>query len=429
MTLDPSGFLPKGLYRFHQMVVTEAEGCRLKDEEGNDYLDLTSALGVLPLGYGHPRVLKAITTQAARLLHMCVHVAPHMLYLELAERLQSLILPRTEKKVMLCNSGAEAVENAVKIARYVTGRRAVVAFDGCYHGRTLLCTTLNGRARPYRVGYSPLATDIYHVPYAYCFRCPVGREPSSCSSACIESLDNFFLYRMPPTEVAAVILEPVQGEGGVILPPQEFIKAVHSRCTENGIIFIADEIQTGMGRTGEWLALDRLPIEPDLVLLGKAFGGGLPLSAVMGRAELMDSCPSSSMGSTFGGNPLACAASLETIKVIEEENFLQRVSQMGEVIGRRLQRWKGTFPFVGDVRGEGAMWGIEIVKERGHKRPDPALARRVTALCRQRGVVLVRGGLYGNVVRLLPSFNITWKELQEGLSSIEDALKECLSQP
>ena len=416
--------LPRGLYTFHTMVAREGRGSRIVSEEGREFLDLTSGLGVLHLGHGHPALLDAMEGQIHALSHMCSHVMLHRPYLDLAKRLNQIVPIPDPCKTFLCNSGAEAVENAVKIARYATGRRTILAFYGGYHGRTLLCTTLTSRARPYRKGFAPLAPDVRHIPYAYCYRCPCASERNSCSLRCLEEMERFFFMECPAEEVAAVVVEPIQGEGGVVDPPEEFLTGLERVCRRHGILIIADEIQTALGRTGTFFGVERSGMEPDLVVLGKALGGGLPLAAVTGRAEIMDAVHGSGLGSTFGGNPVACAAALKLLDVLAQEGLPDRAKETGDHIRGRAERWKDQIPLVGEVRGRGAMIGIELVLGPQTKEPAKTETRRVVRRCLERGVVLLSGGLHRNVIRLLPALNILWEDLDQGLNTLEACLKE-----
>jgi 4-aminobutyrate aminotransferase/(S)-3-amino-2-methylpropionate transaminase len=423
-TTDPpfGEHLPRGLYTFHPIVVREGRGSRVLDEGGREFLDLTSGLGVLHVGHNHPALLEAMEGQLHALLHMCSHVMLHRPYLDLAQRLNGFVPVPDPCKTFLCNSGAEAVENAVKIARYATGRRTVVAFHGGYHGRTLLCTSLTSRSKPYRKGFAPLAPEVRHIPYAYCYRCAWKFDRPACPLRCLEEMERLFFMECPAEEVAAVVVEPIQGEGGVVDPPDGFLIGLQRICRKNGILLIADEIQTGLGRTGRPLAVQHSGMEPDLVVLGKALGGGLPLAAVTGRAEVMDSVHRSGLGSTFGGNPVACAAALRLLDILEKEELSARAQEIEERI--RAREWQDRYPFIGDVRGRGAMLGIELVKDPATREPAVSETRKAVRRAFEKGVLLISGGLYRNVIRLLPALNIPWEELDKGLDVLEASLNE-----
>lgn len=430
MANDPisAEVLPKGLYTFHPGLVAEARGCRLLCKDGREFLDLTSGLGVLALGHGDSRLMDAMARQMEQLVHQCAHVMLHGPYVELARLLCQMAPLNGQAKAFLCNSGAEAVEWAVKVARCATGRSAIVAFDGGYHGRTLLAATLTSRAKPYRKGYGSLAPDIHHVPYPYCYRCQWSKSRVACSMECLGAIERFFLLERAPEEVAAILVEPVQGEGGVVIPPHGFLGALAGLCEKHGILLVADEVQTGLGRTGRTFALEHEGIRPDIMVLGKALGGGLPLAAVLGRAELMDSVPPSGFGSTFGGNPLACASGIRLMELLRDGGPQARATQIQETFTQRGSSWMERIHCVGEVRARGAMLGLELVREPEGREPAPALAREVVRRCRENGVLILSGGLHRNVIRLLPPLVISQEELEKGLEVLEQVLRE-VAQP
>ncbi len=418
------GHFPRGLYTYHPVVVSRARGSRVWDEQGRALLDLTSGLGVLHLGHCHPLLQEAMVGQIRELVHVCSHVMHSRPSLDLARRLNALVPISGPCRTFFCNSGAEAVENAVKIARYATGRRAVLAFHGGYHGRTSLCSTLTGRASPYRKGFAPLASEVFHVPYPYCYRCPWGLSQPGCGLRCLQALDRLFLAECPAEEVAAVILEPVQGEGGVVVPPDGFMVRLHDLCREKGILIVADEVQTGLARTGVPFAMQHFGVEPDLIVLGKALGGGLPLASVTGREAVMESVHQGGLGSTFGGNPVACAAGLRLLQILWDEDLHTRAREIQMRLLSKAKDWKETFSWVGDVRGRGAMLGIELVKDMDTRKPAPAETRKVVRRCFEDGLVLLWGGLHRNVIRLLPPLNIPWDDLEMGLDVLDRCLRE-----
>jgi 4-aminobutyrate aminotransferase/(S)-3-amino-2-methylpropionate transaminase len=344
--------------------------------------------------------------------------------LDLAQRLADLAPVSRPAKPFFCNSGAEAVEWAVRIARIATGRPAVLAFDGGYHGRTFLCSTLTSRAKPYRQGIVPLAPEVYHVPYATCYRCPWDKSPPRCDLRCLQAVERFFLLERAPEDVAAILVEPVQGEGGVVVPPDGFLPGLREICDRHGILLVVDEVQAGLGRTGETFAVAHSGIRPDLLVLGKALGGGLPLAAVIGSSSIMDAPHGSGLGSTFGGNPVACRGALALLDALQGESLSERAREIWHRFDTRAILWKDRFRSIGDVRGRGAMLGIELVKNPQTNAPAPALARRVVRSCFQNGVILMSGGVHRNVLRLLPPLNIPWAELDRGFEVLEAALGE-----
>lgn len=415
--------VPRGVYTFHHGVASRGIGSSIVTEEGESLLDLTSGLGVLPLGHGHPAIQEAIIEQFQRLVHYCSHIMLHRPYLELVEMLCEAAPVRGPAKAFLCNSGSEAVEWAVRVARIATGRSSIVAFHGAYHGRTFLASTLTCRAKPYRRGQAFLAPEVYHVPYPYCYRCHLGLHPLECMQACRKELERFFLLERGPEEVAAIIVEPIQGEGGVVVPPQGFLKWLREACDKYGILLVADEVQTGLGRTGPLFAMQSEETKVDLLVVGKALGGGLPLAALVGQSDLMDSVPPSGFGSTFGGNPLACAAGCALLEVLEREVVPDGATRIEALMKETTSSWTHQIPAVGEVRGRGAMWGVELVQDGTTKVPCPSLAREVTKRCREQGLLILSGGLHRNVLRLLPPLNIEVGVLKEALKVIERTIK------
>lgn len=419
-----SEVIPKGLYTFHPGLVVRAKGSRIVCSDGLEFLDLTSGLGVMALGHGHPTLMAALSRQMENLVHQCSHVMLHAPYVQMAKLLCRLAPVKGAAKVFLCNSGAEAVEWAAKVARSSTHRNVILAFDGGYHGRTLLGATLTSRAKPYRKGYGSLAPDIYHLPYPYCYRCPWGRSSGSCSTECLGALKRFFLLERDPDEVAAVFVEPVQGEGGVVVPPRGYLEALSKLCAEHGILLVADEVQTGLGRTGRLFASQHESIEPDIMILGKALGGGLPLAAVVATAELLDSVAASGLGSTFGGNALACAAGVALLEILQEGRPQARALEIQEQFMAMAMGWEKRFPYVGQVRARGAMLGLELVRDPVTREPAAKLAAQVVRRCKDKGILLLCGGLHRNVIRLLPPLVISPEEFQQALESLEEVLGE-----
>jgi 4-aminobutyrate aminotransferase / (S)-3-amino-2-methylpropionate transaminase / 5-aminovalerate transaminase len=413
--------VPKAVFNTVPLFVRAASGAIIEDVDGNRLIDLGAGIAVLNVGNASPAVVEAATRQTELFTHTCFHVTMHEPYVELAERLNALTPGDHEKQTMLVNSGAEAVENAVKIARYATGRSAVVTFDHAFHGRTLLAMSLTAKDMPYKQGFGPFAPDIFRLPYAYPYRCPAGQPAESCGPACVAHATRE-MERLGPENIAALVVEPVQGEGGFIVPAPEFLPALKEFCERHGIVFVADEIQTGFGRTGRWFAIEHWGVVPDVVTMAKAMGGGFPIGAVTGRAELMDAIHVGGLGGTFGGNPVSCAAALAAIDQIEREDLVERATRIGGTMRARLEEFQDRFDVVGDVRGVGAMVAMELVTDRATKAPAKEATARVIEECYTQGAVVLKAGTYDNVIRLLPPLTIDEGLLDEGLGILEKAL-------
>lgn len=395
----------------------EARGALLTDVDGNTFIDFGGGIGVLNVGHAHPRVVEAVNEQAGRFLHTCFYVAHYEPYVELAEKLNTLVPGGSEKRSMFVNSGAEAVENAVKIARSYTGRPAVIAFENAFHGRTMMGMTLTSKVDPYKKGFGPFAPEVYRVPAPYPYRCPAGRDCSGgCQGDCFDALEKAFVSYVDPGCVAAVIVEPVSGEGGFIPFPDLYLRRLRELCDEHGILLISDEVQTGFGRTGKMFAIEHSGVVPDLITTAKSLGGGMPVAGVTGRAEVMNAVHVGGLGTTYGGNPVACAAALAAIEAIEEEGLLARADAVGERIVDRMRDVQQKHPgFIGDVRGRGAMVAMELVKDAGTREPDKELTGRIVEAALQEGLLLLTAGQYGNVIRTLTPLNIPDDLLEEGL--------------
>ena len=417
--------VPRGVANLHPIVTSRAAGAIVEDVDGNRLIDFATGIAVLNVGHAAPEVVRAAQRQLELDTHTCFHVTANEPYIELAERLNALTPGDHAKKTMFANSGAEAVENAVKIARKHTGREAVVVFDHAFHGRTLLAMSLTAKVMPYKQGMGPFAPEVYRLPLAYPYRCPTGGTPETCAASCLAyALDEMHKH-IGEENIAAILIEPIQGEGGFIVPAPGFIEGLAAFAREHGIVFIADEIQSGMGRAGRWFAIEDEGVIPDVVLSAKSLGGGLPISAVTGRAEIMDDVHVGGLGGTYGGNPVAAAAALAVLDKIEAERLLERSRAVGETIGARLTSMQERFGAIGDVRGRGAMRAIELVADRGTK--DPLDAEAMGAIGRgalERGVIVLTAGTYGNVVRLLPPITIEEALLDEGLDLLEEAVAD-----
>lgn len=401
------------------IVAAEARGATILDVDGNTFLDFVGGVGVMNVGHNHPKIIEAVHEQADRFLHTDFTVVAYELYISLAERLGALVPIAGEKRGAFFNAGAEAVENAVKLARLHTGRHAVIAFDGAFHGRTLLALTMTSRTHPYKTGLGPFAPEVYRAPFPNAYRGPD-------SKAALASLERMFQTHVPADHVAAIVFEPQQGEGGFIPAPPEFVRGLRRLCDEHGIVLVADEVQTGFGRTGRMFAMEHFDVEADLIVLAKSIGAGLPLSAVIGRALIMDGAHEGAIGGTFIGNPVALAAAVAVLDVFEEEELVQRAAAIGEIVRTRMLEWKARWSEVGDVRGLGAMLAIELVRDPATKMPAPELAEAVIGEALRRGLILLKAGLHGNCIRVLCPLTISDGELDEGLVVWDDALAAVL---
>lgn len=415
--------VPRGAYQITPVFVSRAEGAVIEDVDGNRILDFAGGIGCLNVGHRAPRVVAAVRAQLERFLHTCFHVTPYEGYVRLAERLNQLVPGDFPKKTLLVNSGAEGIENAIKIARAYTHRPAVICFEDAFHGRTLLTLSLTSKTHPYKSGFEPFVGDIYRIPYAYCYRCAYSLQYPSCELYCARHLEDTFKRVVAAESVAALVVEPVLGEGGFVAPPPEFLPIVQEICRRYGIVLIADEVQTGFGRTGRMFACERYGIAPDILVMAKSLAGGLPLAAVTGRAEIMDAPGVGALGGTFGGNPLACAAALAVLDVFEQEKLDGRADTLGERFAARARAWQQRWPLVGDIRGLGAMQAIELIRSPESREPAEEAAREVVRYCYEHGLLLLSAGSYGNVIRLLAPLAITDAQFDEGLGVLEAALQ------
>jgi len=398
--------------------ITAAGGGVLLDADGNSLIDFGSGIAVASVGNAAAAVVDRVQHQVAQFTHTCFMVTPYEGYVEVCEELARRTPGDHNKRSALFNSGAEAVENAVKIARHYTGRQAVVAFDHAYHGRTNLTMALTAKNMPYKQGFGPFASEIYRVPMAYPLRWPDG--PEACKAEALDVVKSLIHAQVGEQNVAAVIIEPIQGEGGFIVPPDGFLTGLAEFCKENGIVFIADEIQSGFCRTGDWFAVEHEGVVPDLITTAKGIAGGLPLAAVTGRAEIMDAVHSGGLGGTYGGNPVACAAALGAIETMAAQDLPGKARRIGEIMLPRLRKLAETYPVIADVRGRGAMVAIELTK-RGTLEPDPAATAAVAGFCHKQGLLVLTCGTFGNVLRFLPPLVIGEDLLEEGLDILEDA--------
>jgi 4-aminobutyrate aminotransferase len=407
--------------RYTPIIASRGEGSRIFDEAGNDYLDFTCGIGVTNTGHCHPRIVAAIREQAGLLLHGQANIVMHKPMLELVKELRS-ILPEQIDGFFFTNSGAEAIEGAIKLARATTGRPNVIVFQGSFHGRTVGTMSLTTSKSIYRAGYQPLMPGVFVAPFPYAYR--YGWEVEQASQWCLEELDFLLTTQTAPAETAAMLVEPVLGEGGYVVPPASFLQGLRDRCDEHGILLIVDEIQSGFGRTGAWLACEHARILPDVIVVAKGLASGLPLSGVFSRLDLMDKWPAGSHGGTFGGNVVAAAAAVATVQVIREEDLLGNARRMGEHLMSDLRRLQESYPAIGDVRGLGLMIGVEF--SAGDRKPDRQMAKAVVHACQERRLLLLTCGPWDNTIRFIPPLTVTRSEIDEGLMIFEQALEESL---
>ena len=414
--------VPRAVFNTAPIFVESGEGARVTDIDGNTFIDLAGGLAVLNVGRRHPGVMEAVRAQVEKTLHECFHVSMYTGYVELAETLNRLTPGDHAKKTMLANSGAEAVENAVKIARYATGRSAILSFSNAFHGRTLVGMTLTAKDMPYKKGFGPYAPEMYRLPFPYEYRPPLGTS-ETVGTACAEYAADVIDSQLGFESVAAVLIEPVQGEGGYIPAPRDFMTALRDICSERDILLVDDEIQSGMGRTGKMFAIEHYDVVPDLVTTAKSLASGLPLSSVTGPTEVMDAPHVGGLGGTYGGNPVACAAALAVLTELSEGDLLERARWQGEHIRSRIDPLAEELGIVGDVRGLGPMIGIELVSDKETKEPAKLAAAAVIKTCYEAGVLVLKAGTYDNVVRLMAPLVIGEEDLDEGLDVLVDALR------
>jgi len=415
--------VPRGLSHATPIYVAKTEGAVLEDVDGNRYIDLAGGIGCLNTGHRAPGVLTAIERQLAKFLHTCVQVTPYESYVRLAERLNQVTPGKFPKKTLFVNTGAEAVENAVKIARAATGRPGIIAFEDAFHGRTMMALSLTSKTHPYKAGFQPFPGEVYRIPFAYCYRCSYSLTYPSCDLYCARHLEDTFKRVVAAEGVAAVIAEPVLGEGGFVAPPLDYFRTLVNICHKHGVLFIADEIQSGFGRTGALFASERYGIEPDILVTAKSIGGGLPLGAITGRAEIMDAPGPGGLGGTFAGNPVACEAALAVLDMFEQQDLNARAQSLGDHFQKRAREWQKRWPLIGEVRGLGAMQAVELVQSQDKREPASEETKQVTQYCYEHGVITISAGSYGNVIRLLMPLVITDAQMDEALDVLEGAFK------
>jgi 4-aminobutyrate aminotransferase/(S)-3-amino-2-methylpropionate transaminase len=405
---------------FLPVVVAEGHGATITDVDGNTFIDFTGGVGCLNVGHSHPRVVAAAQEQLTKFSHTDFTIVPYEVYVELAERLIALTPISGEKRAAFFNAGTEAVENAIKFARSYTKRQAVICFEGAFHGRTLLSMTMTSKTHPYKAGLGPFAPEVYRVPFPHSYRGPD-------VETALAALERSLLTQVAPENVAAIVIEPVLGEGGFVVAPPAFLQGVRRLCDEHGIVFVVDEVQTGFGRTGKMWAIEHAGVEPDLMTMAKSIAAGLPLSAVIGRREIMDAPPDSAIGGTYVGNPVAQAAAVAVLDVFADEGLVERGATLGDQIRSRMESWQDQYPAVGDVRGLGMMLAIELVKDPATKEPDADAATAIVEAAAERGLLLLKSGIYSNCIRVLAPLVIADAELDEALDVWEDALSTVLS--
>ncbi|HDR7379702.1 4-aminobutyrate--2-oxoglutarate transaminase [Bacillus toyonensis] len=415
--------VPTGIYHLTPLYVKKASGAIITDVDGNQFIDFAGGIGMQSVGHCHPKVVRAVQEQAKSFIHPCFHVTPYENYIALAEKINEKIPGTSKKKTMFANSGAEAIENAVKIARKVTGRSKVISFERGFHGRTLMTMSLSTKENPYKAGFGPFVSDMHILSYPYYYRAAEGVSSEEVDSQVIYQFEKF-LEEVSPEKVAAIVMEPVQGEGGFIVPSILFVKRIREICDQYGILMIMDEVQTGFGRTGKWFATEHFNIEPDIIALSKSIAGGLPLSAIVGRAEFMDVPGRGQIGGTFAGSPLSCAAGLAVFEIMEEENLVERAQQIGNRIMSHLHAMQLKYEVIGDVRGIGAMVAMELVTDRITKEPAKELTVQLIDEFWKNGLISIGAGIFDNVLRFLPPLVISNEEIDKGFEIINQSFKK-----
>ncbi|MBY7144428.1 4-aminobutyrate--2-oxoglutarate transaminase [Virgibacillus sp. NKC19-3] len=416
-------YVPRGVNNGNLAIADHALGATITDVDQYEWIDFAGAIGVLNVGHSHPKVTKAVQQQVEKFLHPGFNVMMYEGYIHLAEKLCQITPGLFDKQTLLLNSGAEAVENAIKASRKYTGRQAVVSFVRGFHGRTNMTMSMTSKVKPYKFGFGPFAPEVYQAPFPYLYHKPEALSEEAYVDETIEQFKAFFTATVAPENVACVVMEPIQGEGGFIIPPKKFVQFVRDFCVQHGIVFVADEIQTGFGRTGKLFGIEHFDVVPDLMTVSKSLAAGLPLSGVVGRTEILDAAAPGELGGTFAGNPVACAAALAVIDVIEEEDLVAKSEVLGQKIEAKLTELANKHDYVGDIRRLGSMVAVEIVENRVNKSPDKARTGAITSYANENGLLLLSAGVNGNVIRFLAPLVITDVELEKGLSILEEAFE------
>jgi len=412
----------RAAYHATPIFIAKAEGAIIEDVDGNRLLDFAGGIGCLNTGHRAPAVVDAVRSQLDRFLHTSFNVLPYESYIAVCEKLNALVPVRGPKRTLLVNTGAEATENAIKIARSYTKRPAIISFEDAFHGRTYMAMAVTSKPHPYKAGFEPFPSDVYRIPYAYCYRCSYSMKYPSCDVYCARHIEDTFKRVVAAESVAAVIVEPILGEGGFVTPPAEFYPTLSAICRKYGILLIADEVQTGFARTGSMFACEQVGLDPDLVTMAKSLTGGLPMAAVTGRAEIMDAPDVGQLGGTFSGNPVACEAALAVLETVEKEDLCARANSLGERFRKRAAKWQAQWELIGDVRGLGAMQALELVRSKATREPADEETKQVSQYCYEHGLVLITAGSYGNVIRLLMPLVVTDAQMDEAMDVLEGAL-------
>ena len=415
--------VPKAPFNVTTAFIREARGAVMIDVDGRELIDFAGGIGVNNVGHCHPKVVAAIKDQADKYIHTCFHVAMYDTYVSLAEKLNEIAPGDFDKMTLFTNSGAEAVENAVKLARYVKKRPAIICFENAFHGRTYMGMSLTSKINPYKLGFEPFAPEVYRMPFAYCYRCSFGLEYPGCEVACADYLEDFFIDYVSAESTAAVIAEPIQGEGGFITPPPEYFKKIQNICRKYDIALIIDEVQTGAGRTGTFFAIEHWGIEPDIITLAKSLAGGMPLGAVTARKDMMEIVHVGGLGGTFAGNPISCNAALAVLEILIKDGLLETGVALGKKISSRFQALSERYEMIGEVRGRGPMMAIELVQNRETKEPATVEAKKLVQWCYEKGLVILSCGHHSNVIRTLMPLVITDEQMERGLAILEEGLE------